>query len=835
MPIDKPTKTTNPKNKMLKNYIKMAWRSIMRHKIFSLINIAGLAIGISAAVVIYLIVYFDFGFDHFEKDNDRIYRVVTDFNFSGVPYHNRGVVAPLPGAIKKELTGVEQVVTFDTFDFEAKVIVPNANTTNALTLKKHNQIIITDPGYFKLINYKWVQGSALDALNQPLTVVITTERARLYFPGLSYRDIIGKQVIYDDSLRTTVTGIVEPLQQRSDFVFHDFISLSTITTSKRLKKEYSWDQWNTTNGSLQVYVKLAAGTRVQQFEKKMDGLYKSHFTPPPHANKYAMNFKLQPLSDLHFNKDYPNYNDHQAHKPTLYGLLLVAVFLLLLACINFINLSTAQASQRAKEIGIRKTMGSSKRQLIIQFLGETGLITIIATIVSILLVPVLLGIFSGFIPTGVSFNLLNEPHIVVFLIGLIIVVSLLSGFYPSWILSNYNAILVLKKQAYANTGKTRRTWVRKFLTTFQFLVAQLFIIGTFIVAKQIHYTLNKDLGFKKDAIITVSTPFFDKQANRRYVFMNKLKSIKEIEMLSLAGNTPATNNTSSGQINYKDGKQDIQTDVLFKYGDTNYLKLYHISLLAGKYLNSSDTVKEAIINETYAHIIGFKKPGDAVGEILKWSNLNVPIVGVMADFHQQSLHQPIKPLLFTAATNNCYNVHIALKPRDASGDNLKNGLTKIEHEFKLVYPEAEFEYQFYDQSIAKFYKDDQNISSLLKWATGLSVFISCLGLLGLVIYTTNLRTKEIGIRKVVGASVADIVSILSTDFMILVMVAFVIAAPIAWWGSNQWLQNFAYRTTINWWIFALSGILMVLMALLTLGFQTIKAAIANPVKSLRSE
>ncbi|RKR85727.1 putative permease [Mucilaginibacter gracilis] len=821
---------------MLKNYIKTAWRSLARHKIFALINISGLAIGISAALVIYLIVYYDFSFDHFEKDNDRIYRVVTNFNMSGVTYHNRGVIAPMAGAVSKEATGVSEVSAFHQYN-EVKVNITADNNIRPLMLKKQRNVIFADAAYFKLVTaYQWLAGSPDVALHEPNKVVITSKSAQLYFPGVKYHDVIGKQIIYNDSVRTTVTGVVNELPQHSDFIFQDFISLATIPTSG-LKTNFSYDNWTMTNGSSQLYIKLVPGTTVPQVEKQLASLYKK-YSPPPRANgsKYSIVHTLQPLSDVHFNADYGAYDEHTAHKPTLYYLLLVAAFLLALACINFINLSTAQASQRAKEIGIRKTMGSSRAQLIVQFLGETLLLTLIAAAASLLLIPVLLKAFSGFIPAGVSFNLLHQPHLVVFLLLLIVSVSLLSGFYPSWILSNYNPALVLKNQAYANTGKTRKTWIRKTLTVFQFLVAQLFIMGTIIVSKQIHYTLNKDMGFKKDAILSVYTQFYSKQPNLRYVLMDKLKTIPEIEMLSLAGSTPATDGTSSGQVNYKDGKKDIQTDVHFKFGDVNYLKLYHIPLLAGSNVHPSDTVKEAIINETYAHILGFKNVNDAVGKTLLWSGTQkLPIVGVMGDFNQQSLHQAIKPLLFSAAASNSYTIHIALKPQNADGTAWKNALSKIQMEFKAVYPETDFEYDFYDESIARFYQSDMHVSSLLQWATGLSVFISCLGLLGLVIYTTNLRTKEIGIRKVLGASVAHIVSILSADFVKLVVVAFIIASPIAWWATSKWLQNFAYHTNINWWIFLMSGMLMVVIALLTLSFQTVKAAIANPVNSLRSE
>ena len=302
-------------------------------------------------------------------------------------------------------------------------------------------------------------------------------------------------------------------------------------------------------------------------------------------------------------------------------------------------------------------------------------------------------------------------------------------------------------------------------------------------------------------------------------------------MISLGQDVPASNGWSMGTMTFKDGKKEIETDVRFKTGDTNYLKLYHIKLLAGRNVEQSDSVKEYVINETYMHLLGYQNPRDILNKTISGK----PIVGVMADFNQQSLHETVKPLVFTSQNKYSSTFHIALKPQNADGTLWKNTIAKIETAFKKNYPEEEFNYEFVDESIAKFYKSEQDLSHLLKWATGLAIFISCIGLLGLVIYTTNLRTKEIGVRKVLGASVSNIVSLLSKDFVLLVMIAFVIAAPLTWWAMHKWLENFAYRTSINWWVFVVSGISMIIIALITLSIQTIKAAMANPVKSLRTE
>jgi len=819
---------------MLKNYFSIAFRNFLRNKIFSLINILGLSIGISASLVIYLLVAYDFGFDKFHKDGDRIYRVVSNLVFSGESYKNSGVPYPMPKAVHNEVSGLDEVAAFRSWEGGPKVSVPGTKNSKPLIFKKQSHIIFADENYFKLIEYNWVAGSPKTSLNQPYQIVLTQSNAKLYFPRLSAMEAIGKELYFDDTIRATVTGIVKDLEQNTDFSFKTFISRASLETTSL--KPNGWDDWGALSSSSQLLIKLSPGTTTANIQTQIAKLFKKYYIPNPSFHSTTEHL-LQPLSDIHFNTDYDNFNQRLAHRPTLYGLLAVAAFLLLLACINFINLTTAQASQRAKEIGIRKTMGSSRKQLIFQFLSETFLLTLIATILSIALTPLLLKMFAAFVPEGLHFNLFKQPDIIIFLSILILTVSLLSGFYPALLLSSYKPVLALKNQAYSNTGKTRNAWLRKTLTISQFVIAQVFIIATMLVGKQISYTLNKDLGFKKNAILYFTTNFFDKVHSHKSMLMDKLKAIPEIAMVSLSSDAPSSDGTSSYTLKYKDGKKEVVANVQTKMGDANYIKLFHIKLLAGNNFSPNDTAAGLVVNETYAHILGFTNLQQAVGKYIEWGNdkRKSPIIGVVQDFHQQSLHEIIKPLFIASIPDNEYVFNVALQPKNAEGTIWKTAITKIQKAWKEVYPEDDFEYAFLDETIAKYYGAEQNISALLRWATGLAIFISCLGLLGLVIYITNQKTKEIGIRKVVGASVIQLVALLSKDFLRLVMIAFIIAVPIAWWGAHKWLENFAYKTTLSWWIFLAGGITMLIMAFIILSIRTFKAANANPVKSLRTE
>jgi len=816
---------------MLKNYFSVAFRNFWRNKTFSLINIFGLAIGISAALVIYLIVQYDFSFDKFHKDDSRIYRVVSDFSFSGERFYNSGVCYPMGNALRKEATGIDLVVPFRTGDEDTRVSIPGKNN-QPVVYKKQKHLVFVDATYFKLISYKWLAGSAATSLAQPYQVVLTQSRAKQFFPALAPADIIGKDIYFNDTVRANVTGVVKDLEQNTDFTFTVFIARATLETARM--KDNMWESWDGTTSASQLFVKLSQGTSAASVEKSIFALYSKYHKKQKDDNGKTA-YALQPLSDIHFNNNYDNFDQRLAHKPTLYGLLAVAAFLLLLGCINFINLTTAQSIQRAKEIGIRKTLGSSKTQLISQFLSETFLITAIATLLSIAITPLLLKVFADFIPEGLHFNITRQPGIVLFLLALVVVVTILSGFYPALILSGFKPVLVLKNQAYGNTGKTGSAFLRKSLTVAQFVIAQVFIIATLLVGKQINYSLTKDLGFKKDAVVYLSTSWRDPDANRRFAFMEKLKSIPEIAMISMSNAPPSSNNTWSSSMKYKDGKKNIESDVQMKMIDTNYLRLYKMKLLAGSNLPYSDTARSMIINETYSKILGFRHPQEVIGKNIEWDNRQLPVVGVVADFHQRSLHEIIKPLALTSNKSQSRTFNIALQPQNAEGTVWKSAIAKIGKIWKETYPEDEFEYNFLDESIAQYYTAEKNISSLLLWATGLAIAISCLGLLGLVIYITNQRTKEIGIRKVIGASIGQLIALLSKDFLKLIAIAFVIAVPVAYWGSYKWLENFAYKTTISWWIFLSGGLIMFLSAIIILGLRTFKAASVNPVESLRSE
>ena len=815
---------------MFKNYLKIAWRNIMKNKVFSLINIIGLTIGLSASFVIGLMIYHDYTFDTFHQDGDRIYRVVTDFTSPEGEFHNPGVTIALESAIKDN-SNFEVVNGFYT-ERPSKVENREAGTE----FKWPNFVIFTKADYFDIFKYNFLAGNADQPLSNPNEVILTENRAKDYFPNLKPAQIVGKTLVYNDSLNVKVTGIVENFKKRTDIVFEEFLSYPTIMQTPR--REFIQDNnWNSTNSSSQLFVKVKENANLDQIQNELNALSEEHIDEEMKQYGQTREFTMQPLEDIHFNENYGVYDWERgmASKALLRNLALVALFLLLLGCINFINLNTAQATQRAKEIGIRKTLGSSRNQLIWQFIGETFMLVVFSAILSIGLTKWLINVFSDFVPADLKFELIGTPLIIFGIVILLVIVTVLSGFYPALVLSKFNTVSVLKN--HLGVGD-KKVGLRKFLTVFQFTIAQIFIIGTLLVGKQINYLLNKDMGFKTEAVVSVYSPRAERELSKKELFADKLASIPQIKKLSIGGMAPASYNTNTSSTTVNNGKTEVQSDLQFIFGDTDYLDLFELELLAGRNFRN-DTIREIVINETARKIYGFDTAESAIGEVVDFGDQKVPIVGVMADFYQRSLRTDIKPM---ALVGDWYRpdfsryqaIHIAFQNDDA--ETLKTTLDNIESTYRSVYTEIEdYRVEFLDETIARFYDREKKTSKLLNWATGLSILISCLGLLGLVIYTTNRRIKEIGVRKVLGASVLQINTLLCKEFLILVAIAFIVAAPIAYYGVYDWLQDFSNKEPISFWVFLISGLAMIAFALVVISVKTLRAASVNPVNSLRSE
>ncbi|MGN7823475.1 ABC transporter permease [Chitinophaga sp. 22536] len=811
--------------------VKSMFRRLWRQRLFSFLNIAGIAISVSACWVIYRIVSYEYSFDSQLPDRANTYRLVTGLVFDEKGNYNGGVSKPMYQALREQVPGLKRVVpvfgqwvnTVETKDVQQRpVLVEDAQG-----------IVATDSSYFMMVPYAWLAGNPATALQTPESVVLTESRARSYFGAVSPEAVLGRVITYNKEKTRTVTGVVKDLGYPSEFTAKEFFRLQQV--------EYPLAEWTNTNGSDKVYLQVAAGadtgrimTQISRIGADKWAEQTKHWSLPSTVKRW---FKLMPFEDSHFSTYIFEGNGHKANRSVMRGLIGLGVLLVIVACINFVNLTTAQLPQRSLSIGVRKVLGSSNRQLMRIIMGETFLIVLLAIVVAFPLTTVAYRFLGDIIPEGML-NYKTGWDFVLFLAVLLTAITLLAGSYPAWLMTRVQPAGIIQGQGVLNTGSNRRLALRKVLIVFQFVIAQVFIAGTLIMGAQMNYTLKKELGFSKDAVILVDIPWKLAQSpvygNKQYVLADALRNETGIAAVSVA-RAPLSDGYNSSMYEYFNGKKQdpVRRQIFKKFIDTAYIRTYNMQLLAGRNISPSDTTNEFVINETAVKALGFASPQEAVGKMIgQVSQKQFPIVGVVKDFHVRDFHASIDPVVLMALKDVSNGLNIRLAGNDPA--QWQATLKMIEKKWHAMYPDEEWKGQFYDQTLEALYKQDRTDSRLVNLATGVAIVISCLGLFGLAVLVAFQRTKEIGIRKVLGATVTGIVQLLMSDFVKLVTIAFVIATPIAWWGMDRWLRGFAYSIKIEWWMFALSGVIAVLIAVFTVSFQAVKAALSNPVKSLRT-
>ncbi|TDX01085.1 FtsX-like permease family protein [Dinghuibacter silviterrae] len=817
---------------MLKTYLKIAWRNITRHLLYSAVNILGLALGICACVVIFLIVRYEFSFDRFLPNRDRIYRIVGEnVNERGEKSFINSVYNDLAG-FETQVPGFAAKVGY--YWFGQSIAVPDdkgklQNFDNRVPDSYQPAAILTKSSYFDIFHYDWLAGDA-SALDRPFQVVLTESRARQYFGDIPLESIIGRQIIYADSLKVNVGGIVRDWTNRSDFAYTDFVSLSSATHSF-LKKRIPTEDWSSLqpHGS-QAFVLLDKGVTPEQVNARF-----ASYIANLHYKHGSVKMYLQPLTAAHFSEAFHVEDDgdnwRKPYMPTLYILMGVAGFILLLASINFVNLSTAQSIQRAKEIGVRKVLGSGKGKIMGQFLTETLLLTLIAAVLSSSLVNPVLWLFKDYVPQGVLYHPFGLTNLA-FLASVVALTTVLSGFYPARVLASYLPVITLKGNA-----QGPRANLRKALIVFQFVISLVFIIGSIVIAKQIRYMRNADKGFNTDAVITLTHWGPPPQAKLQ-VLADRIRNIPGVDKVILQSHAPMGFAQMTSSFFYVD-KDTVQTEAGVEIGNDEYIPFYQMRLVAGRNMLHGDSVMEVVINETMARSMGFRHAREAIGRQLSAPGPNgtktYTIAGVVADFSMESFHNAIKPAVIMKWPDFIEGAAVKLSPGIKTPAQVKGVLTRMEAEWKKIYPDQDFQYSFLNESITWLFAQEENTVWLATVAMCITIFISCMGLFGLAMFSAERRIKEIGIRKVLGARVGQIVLLLNRDFVILVGLALVIASPIAWYFSRQWLQDFAYRTSVSWWVFVLAGAGALVVALLTVSYQALRAARANPVNSLRTE
>ncbi len=806
---------------MLFNYFKIALRNITRHKGFAFINITGLAIGIAASLLLFLVIRYELSYDRFQPNFEQIYHVVTSEKTTEEDNINPGVPVPALEVFRLKFPQAKVAGIFSCYGSQFTIIGNDSNSTNIKgKYLEETGVFFAEPEFFEVFTYSWLNGSPT-VLSEPNAVVLSKSVAEKYFG--KWQDAIGQFLKIDNNATLMVKGVIDNTPANSDFPIR---IVSSYLSLKNNPGQYFYQpDWNNLSSSFQVYMRLTQNVSSSTVDKQL-----LSFSREQYKNKQSSAIRthfLRPLSQIHFDSRTEHLGDHVTSKSTIWTLSLIGIMIIIMASINFINLSTAKAISRSKEVGLRKVLGGNRFQLMSQMMGETAVIVFIA---------LLLGAAIAFFCVPYLDQFINLPEKLRFFNGkvlgfmgiLFVLITIFSGFYPALVLSGFKPALAIKnKISSASVGGIS---LRRGLVVLQFAISQLLIIGTIVALSQMKFIRNEDLGFKKEAVLVLSTNTDSAVISRQKAFKNELLTQKGIQSVSFSSDMPSSQNTWSTNFAF-DGRDDEDFEVSLKFADADYFKTYGFQLVAGKGISVSDTMNEIVINETLVNKLGLKDPADAIGKNLRlgggrWK----PIAGVVKDFKPNTLREKISPIAI-ASRSRFYSVtNIKL-----STSNLMGVEENIQRIWDKYFPEYVNKSEFMDETINKFYKQETQLTKLYQFFAILAILISCLGLYGLVSFMAVQKTKEVGIRKVLGASIGSIVMLFSKEFTLLIFVAFLVAAPLAWWLMSEWLNNFVFKINMSAWIFITAIAVSILIAWITVGFKAVKAALVNPVKSLRTE
>ncbi|MVM33064.1 FtsX-like permease family protein [Spirosoma sp. HMF4905] len=806
---------------MLQNYIKIAWRNLVRNRAFSAINITGLALGLATCMLISLFVLDELSYDRFNEKADRIVRVIFKGSIQGGKMNEAHVMPPVAKTLKADYPEVLESTRLR--QGGAPLITIGDKTF------KDNAIAYVDSNFFQVFTLPLLQGDAKTALIRPNTAVITQAMAQKYFGN---ENPIGKVLtIKGWNTGYQITGVIDKVPTNAHFHFDLFISMASHPDAKS-------NSWMTSE--FHTYLVLPKGYDYQQLEAKMPQVVEKYMAP---QLQQAMGMTLaqfrqkgndiglflEPLTDIHLHSEMTQNLEAGSDIRYVYIFGAVALFMLLIACINFMNLSTAGASKRAKEVGIRKVLGSVKMALANQFLIESLLLTAIALLLAIGLVYMALPLFNQLAGKELTLNFTTNAWLLPSLLILGLLVGVLAGSYPAFFLSSFKPIAVLKGKF---TSSRNSIGLRSGLVVFQFFISISLMVGATVVYRQLSYIQNKKLGYDKDQVLVLPETWLLGQ--KEDVFRNQIMQDPRVVNVSTSGYLPAGPSNNNNFTVYPETNSTQLIKTLRYDVDYNYIPTLGMQMATGRNFSQQYGTDSSgvILNETAAKTFGW---GDkALGHTITNANnegrkATYRVIGIVKDFHFKSMHEQIAPLVMVLG-HNSGTVIVKVKTKDISGL-----LASMKQQWTQLMPDAPFAYSFLDERFMATYRAEQKIGSILGIFAGLTIFVACLGLFGLATFTAEQRTKEIGVRKVLGASVGSIVALLSKDFLKLVAIAIVIAVPVAWYAMSRWLEDFAYKIDISWWVFALSAVLSVGVALLTVSFQSVKAALMNPVKSLRSE
>jgi putative ABC transport system permease protein len=813
---------------MLKNYFNVAIRSLLKRKGYTLINVLGLATGMAVCLLIVLYIQSELGYDSFHKNGDSIYRVALDRKYPGRSTSYSMIPQSIGEAIQHEYPEVLQCTRLFNFLGNGNLFVKIGDK-----VFEEKRVLLADSNFFNVFTAKLLKGDPATALRKPNTAVINETTAKKYFG--SVENAIGKSFESDNAAQFMISGVCKDWPDNSHFIFDMLIADATFPFIH---------QPNYTNFSAHTYLLVNPNTSPTALEAKFPHIIEKYVSGEI-GRSFGVSFQqfqaagngyhyyLQPLKKIHLTSDLEGELKPNGSIKAVYIFSVIAVFILVIACINFINLSTARSVERAKEVGIRKTFGSEKKSIIWQFLLESVLVSLLSMIVAVLLIVLLLPLFNKVSGKELTTAYFMEPLKIISLVGFAILVGIVAGLYPAFVLSSFKPIMVLKGKFKSNKYGTA---LRNALVVFQFAISVILIICTIIVNRQMQYMLGDKLGFRKDHIIEIERA--DLLGDKSKSFNNELAKISGVETVSNCSSLPGQGGFFGSAFQVVNSKQPMTGRAVIV--DDQFALILDLQMKEGRFFSKQFAIDSLalVLNEKAVEELGLKDP---IGARLTTPDFNgqngeetiYTVVGVAKDFHYQSLHQKIEPLVFVNAEK--FRGAMGTTAVRIKADNFKSAVEAIGKIWKQFVPEKPFHYDFLDRTLANQYLAEQTTERIFTVFSVLAIFIACIGLLGLAAYATQLRMREISIRKVLGASAGNIARMLSKDFLKLVLVSVVIAYPLAWWGMHSWLQNFAYQTNMSWWIFLVAGVIAAMIALLTISFQAIKAALSNPAETLRAE
>lgn len=782
----------------------------MANKSYSAINIIGLSLGISCGLIIFTLVAYHLSFDNFHHAKERVYRVVTEFHEDNTEY-TPGSPQPLGLAFKNEYGFAEKMARVKTVR-QAMISLPGEKEVKRFD--EENNIAFADPSFFDIFNFPLAQGNKSKVLSEPNTAIITKNIALKYFGN---ENAVGRIIRYDYKTSYRITGVLQDIPANTDRtqqIYLSYLNLKDVDSAMARN-----DSWGRISSSLQCFFLLKKGVDADRVNYAFDQFSKKHLSP---EDAKIQTFRLQPLADIHFNKDY----DGSADKKTLWTFALVGLFLIVTACVNFVNLATALALTRAKEVGVRKVMGGLAHQLFWQFIAETAVLTLLAVGIGYGIALLSLPYLNVLFGIRTSLNLFSNSMLSVFLVTLSVSVVFLSGSYPGLVLSRFRPVTALKgKLSQRDIGGFP---LRRLLVIAQFAISQIMIIGTLVIGSQVNFSKNADLGFAKNGIVLVPRPGDD--LPKMKTLQAKLSQIPGVETISACQQPPASQSNHSTDIVFNNRPKKELWEINEKDADDQYIKTFGLKLVAGRNMFPADTAREFIVNEVVVKKLNFNSPQPIIGKQVSVGGRKGTVVGVVKNFYNASFRSDIAPIAITSSPRS-YN-YFAVK---INMQNIRPTLRLLQQNWAAIYPEQIYSFQFLDDRIAKFYKQDTLMLDLIEIFSCIAILIGCLGLHGLISFMAARKTKEIGVRKVLGASVGSILWMFGKEFTTLLLIAFFIAAPVALWAMHNYLQEFKYRVSIGPFIFLTAVAVSFCVAGLTVMYRALKAAVANPVKSLRIE